>query len=203
LFSLLRVECLALCGTGPGVMINDQAIGPVPHALGTGDLIEQHLDREGFHPTPELLDAWIAFLRDEATKNPQAKQQHDAMGDLVLNTKGHPGACGATGAALPPDYFPAPPALKVAAKSDGETVTVTWINDPACAKIAVERSDDQGATWREIASVTAKDQKAADKLAIGASASYRVIAHEKKRVARPSVVATVTAAPAAPAPVKA
>jgi NADH:ubiquinone oxidoreductase subunit E len=41
LFSLVRVECLALCGSGPGVMIDDQAIGPVPHALGSGKLAGQ------------------------------------------------------------------------------------------------------------------------------------------------------------------
>jgi NADH:ubiquinone oxidoreductase subunit E len=196
LFSLLRVECLALCGTGPGVMINDQAIGPVPHALGQSGLRESHLDQPEFHPTPAIMDAWIAFLRDDAAKNPQAQQQHDAMGDLVLNTKGHPGGCGATAAVLPSDYAPAAPALKVAAKSDGEAIAITWLNDPGCAKAVVERSDDGGATWREVSSVSPKDQKASDRLEWGRTAQYRVIAHEKTRAARPSAAVSVTAAPA-------
>ena len=204
LFTLVRVECLALCGSGPGVMINDQAIGPEPFALGEGALREGHYDREGFHPTPAIIDAWVSFLRAEAAKLPEAKQAHCAMGDLVLNTKGHPGAPGAVGVVQTADYAPAAPALKVAARVEGEAITVTWINDSMCAKVVVEKSSDQGATWSELASVGPKDQKAADKLAVGQSAQYRVIAHEKSRVAKPSVIVSATGAePVAAAPAKA
>lgn len=201
LFSLLRVECLALCGTGPGVMINDQAIGPEPHALGDGVLREGHLDQPGFHPDAALLDRWIAFLRQDAVRNPQPRQAHDAMGDLVLDTKGHPGGHGAAAAVLPADYAPAAPALKVAAKVDGSAVAITWVNDPGCAQVVVEKSQDGGATWTALATCTAKDQKAADRLDEGVIAHYRVIAHEKTRVAKPSAVVSVTGA--APAPAKA
>ncbi len=191
LFSLVRVECLALCGSGPGVMIDDQAIGPVPHALGQGKLVEGHFDTEDFHPTPAVLDAWIDFLKTQ----PAAKDRHhdhDAIGDIVLNTKGHPTGVGATAQLLPADYFPACPALKVAAKADAGTVTVTWANDPSfTAKAVVERSDDGGASWRQIAEVGPKDQKATDKLDAGAAAKYRVIVHEKTRVANPSAVVEV------------
>jgi NADH-quinone oxidoreductase E subunit len=201
LFSLLRVECLALCGTGPGVMINDQAIGPDPYRLGDGVLREGHLDQDGFHPTPAVLDRWIAFLREEAARDPRPRQAHDAMGDLVLGTRGHPGGHGATGQALPADYAPAAPALKVAAKVEGEAVTVTWLNDPGCAQVVVERSVDGGASWAPLATVGPKDQKAADRLAPGATAHYRVLVHEKTRAAKPSAVAVATGA--APAPAKA
>ncbi len=202
LFTLVRVECLALCGTGPGVMIDDQAIGPVPHPLG-GDLRETHLEQADFHPTPAVLDAWIAFLRDQAQRSTTGKagssvQDWPALGDLVLATPGHPGAPGATAQPLPADYFPAAPALKVAAKVDGTTVTVTWANDPSLtAQVVVERSDD-GATWREVASVGPKDQKFSESLTAGATARYRVIAHEKTRPGRPSAIATATV-PAPPA----
>ena len=191
LFSLVRVECLALCGSGPGVMIDDQAIGPVPHTLGQGKLVEGHFDTEDFHPTPAVLDAWIDFLRTQPA--PQNRHhEHDAIGDLVLNTKGHPQGSGATAQLLPADYFPACPALKVAAKVEAGTVTVTWANDPSfTAKAVVERSDDGGANWRQIAEVGPKDQKATDKLDAGAAAKYRVVVHEKSRVANPSAVVEV------------
>jgi len=191
LFSLVRVECLALCGSGPGVMIDDQAIGPVPHALGSGKLVEGHFDVADFHPTPAVLDAWIDFLKAQPVIQGR-HHDHDAIGDIVLNTKGHPAGVGATAQTLPADYFPACPALKVAAKADAGTVTVTWANDPSFTiKAAVERSDDGGASWRQIAEVGPKDQKATDKLDAGASAKYRVIVHEKTRVANPSAVVEV------------
>lgn len=193
LFSLVRVECLALCGSGPGVMIDDQAIGPVPHPLGKGKLIEGHFDVADFHPTPAVLDAWIDFLKSQ----PAAKDRHhdhDAIGDIVLNTKGHPQGAGSTAQPLAADYFPACPALKVAAKAAEGTVTVTWSNDPSyTAKAVVERSDDGGSTWRQIAEVGPKDQKATDKLDAGAAAKYRVVVHEKARVANPSAVVEVKA----------
>lgn len=189
-FTLVRVECLALCGSGPGVMINDEAIGP--------DHYEEW--ETGFHPTPAILDRWIDRLRKEAAAQP-AVQRGDFIGGIVLNTKGHPGAVGASSQAQKPGYAPAPPALKVAAAAaDGGVVTVTWVNAPECAKLVVERSADNGASWSELASVGPKDQKATDTLAAGATAQYRVIAHEKERVARPSAVVTATGKPPAAAP---
>jgi len=191
LFSLVRVECLALCGSGPGVMIDDQAIGPVPHPLGQGQLREGHFDVDDFHPTPAVLDAWIDFLKSQPATQGR-HHDHDAIGDIVLNTKGHPQGVGAAAQPLAADYFPACPALKVAAKAAEGTVTVTWSNDPSyTAKAVVERSDDGGSTWRQIAEVGPKDQKASDKLEAGATAKYRVIVHEKARVANPSAVVEV------------
>ncbi len=190
LFTLVRVECLALCGTGPGVLIDDKAIGPN----------EYEQLPEDFHPDASVLDRWLERLRKDAGTTPKPAKR-DELGGIVLNTKGHPGAVGASGAPQKPGYAPAPPALKVNAVSNGDVVTVTWINDGACAKLVVERSDDSGATWREIASVGPKDQKAADKLSEGQSAQYRVLAHEKDRAAKPSAVATCTwKAPAPPPP---
>jgi NADH:ubiquinone oxidoreductase subunit E len=201
LFTLVRVECLALCGTGPGVMIDDQAIGPEPHKLGAPDLAEGHLSVPGFHPGAVALDKWIAFLRAEharAPNQPRTPYVADALGRPVLNTKGHPGAAGAAGKPLPPGYYPAPPALKLAAAVTGDAVALSWMNDGGCTKVVVERSDDGGATWRELATPSPKDQKTADKLPEGVTAHYRVIAHEKDRVARPSAVVSATGKPPAP-----
>jgi NADH-quinone oxidoreductase subunit E len=204
-FTLVRVECLALCGTGPGVMIDDQAIGAQPHALGgAGILAERHLDQANFHPTPAMLDQWIDQLRSAAMGKPAPKQTHSAIGEILLNTKGHPQGTGASAKALSNSYFPAAPALKLAAVATGDKIAITWANDPGCVKCVVERSDDGGTSWRELATVTGKDQKAADTLAEGRSANYRVIAHEKERVAKPSAVVSATGkpppAPAAAAP---
>ncbi len=193
LFSLVRVECLALCGSGPGVMIDDQAIGPVPHPLNQGVLRESHFDVPDFHPTPAVLDAWIEFLRAQPAPANGRHHDHDAVGDIVLDTKGHPQGAGASAKPLANDYFPACPALKVAAKAADGAVTVTWANDPFFAvKCVVERSDD-GAIWRQVAEVGPKDQKAVDKLEAGAVAKYRVIVHEKARIANPSAVVEVKA----------
>ncbi|HAT09478.1 MAG TPA: hypothetical protein DCS97_02545 [Planctomycetes bacterium] len=191
LFTLVRVECLALCGSGPGVMIDDQAIGPVPHKLGSGKLVEGHFDAPDFHPTTAVLDAWIDFLKAQPAVAGQ-HHAHDAIGDIVLNTKGHPQGAGASAKPQAMDYFPACPALKVAAKAENGTVTITWANDPSfTAKAVVERSDDGGAAWRQIAEVGPKDQKATDKLDAGTSVKYRVVVHEKTRVANPSAIVEV------------
>jgi NADH-quinone oxidoreductase subunit E len=205
LFSLVRVECLALCGTGPGVMIDDEAIGPNPHALGAGSLREDHLDHGDFHPGASHLDQWIDFLRAEAGKTGWKKdqsgpaQEHCAIGRPVLNTKGHPQGKGASGKPLSSDYAPAAPALNVRAVATGSNIAITWINDPGAAKLVVEKSLDGGNSWLELASVGPKDQKAADTLSEGATAHYRIIASEKTRTARPSVVVSATGLPA-PAP---
>jgi NADH:ubiquinone oxidoreductase subunit E len=199
LFTLVRVECLALCGTGPGVMIDDQAIGPEPHALGAnaadGVLTERYLERDDFHPTPAALDRWLDFLKSQ----PAPKQQvHSAIGAILLNTKGHPQGTGATAKPLSATYAPAAPALKLAAVATGDKIALTWVNDPAAVKVVVERSDDGGSTWRELATLTGKDQKAADTLPEGKTAHYRVLAHEKDRLAKPSAVVSATGKPPPP-----
>jgi len=202
LFSLVRVECLALCGTGPGVMIDDQAIGPVPHELGgDGVLAEQHLDKPDFHPDAAVMDQWLDFLKAKAgASTGPVKQVHSALGEKPFISKGHPQGTAASAKPLSATYFPAAPALKVAAVATGDAIAISWVNDAACAKIVVERSDDQGASWKVLATLTAKDQKTSDKLSDGVSAQYRVLAHEKERAARPSAVVTVTGKPPPPPP---
>jgi len=189
LFTLLRVECLALCGTGPGVLIDDEAIGP------------QEFEQlpENFHPGPADLDRWIDKLT-AASKSPVTMMSVDPLGGIVLNTKGHPGAAGATGKGNTATYAPAPPALKPNAVATGSAIALTWINAPETAKVIVEKSTDGGTTWAEFASVGPKDQKAADTLPEGATAHYRYIAHEKARVARPSAVVSATGKPPPPPP---
>ncbi len=212
LFTLVRVECLALCGTGPGVMIDDQAIGPEPYALGgAGDLLEGHFAVPDFHPTSAVLDRWLDFLRAEHQRGGTAATVRsaggqlmppggDSVGRLVLGSLGHPGAPSAAAKAQAPGYAPAPPALKLGAAVTGDTIALSWLNDPGCTRIVVERSDDGGSSWRELCSPGPKDQKAADKLPEGTTAHYRVVAHERERAARPSVVVAATGKPPPPPP---
>ncbi len=211
LFSLVRVECLALCGSGPGIMINDQSIGPTPYKLGQPELREGHLEVTDFHPDAACLDAWIDFLRADAASTSgtadkwtadKSYQEHSAIGKPVLNTKGHPQGTGASAKTLSATYAPPAPALNVKAVVTGQSIAITWANDPGAAKLVVERSDDAGNTWREIASVGPRDQKAADTLPEGITAHYRVISSEKERTARPSTVVMATGAPT-PVPVSA
>ena len=203
-FSLVRVECLALCGTGPGVMIDDQAIGPKPYKLGQPGLREGWMDVPDFHPDAACLDAWIDFLRAEAAASPlstnQTFQPHSAIGNLVLNTKGHPQGTGSTAQVQSATYAPPAPALNVRATVTGQAIALTWANDPGAAKLLVERSDDGGSSWRELASVGPRDQKAADTLAEGVTAHYRVTSSEKERTARPSAVISATGAATPPPP---
>lgn len=206
LFSLVRVECLALCGSGPGVMIDDQAIGPVPYKLGQPGLREGWMDVPDFHPTNAHLDAWIDFLRSDAAAHPwsvesgHSFQAHSGIGNQVLNTKGHPQGVGSSAKVLTATYAPAAPALNVRAAAVGQVVTISWVNDPAAASLLIERSDDGGATWRELAKVGPKDQKTADSLPEGTTAHYRVTASEKERTARPSAVVSATGAATPPPP---
>jgi hypothetical protein len=195
-------------------MIDDQAIGPTPHVLGSGELAEEHLSVPEFHPSAAVLDQWIAFLRAEHAKQPTTNGYNtlplplpaDAIGRIVLNTKGHPGATGAAAQVLDPTYCPPAPALKLVANVTGEAVALSWINDPSSTKVVVERSDDNGASWRQLVTPTPKDQKATDSLAVGLSAQYRVITQVQDRTARPSTVVSATGqpppAPAAPAQAK-
>ena len=204
LFTLVRVECLALCGSGPGVMIDDQAIGPKPTALGQGAIQEGWMDVPDFHPDAACLDAWIAFLKAQPKPAGDTYQPHCGVGEPVLHTKGHPQGFGAASKPLDATYAPPAPALNLKAVATGSAIALTWANDPGAASLSVERSDDGGSTWREIAKVGPRDQKAADTLPEGVTAHYRVIASEKARTARPSVVVSATGAPApAPTPAKA
>ncbi len=180
-------------------MIDDQAIGPKPYKLGQPGLREGWMDIPDFHPDAACLDAWIDFLRADAATSPispsQTFQTHSALGDLVLTTKGHPQGTGATAQVQSATYAPPAPALNVRAAATGQAIALTWANDPGAAKVLIERSDDGGTSWRELASVGPRDQKAADTLPEGVTAHYRVTSAEKDRTARPSAMISATGAP--------
>ena len=100
------------------------------------------MDTTDFHPDAASLDAWITFLRQDAATSPRAAnasfQDHCGVGELVLNTKGHPQGVGSTAQPLNATYAPPAPALNVRATAVGQAITVAWVNDPASAKLVVE-----------------------------------------------------------------
>lgn len=145
LFSIERVECIAACGNGPAVQINDDFLfGP--------DGLNQL--QEGWHPTPEIMDDWIERLRAEAEANPQAPR-NDELGGIILASPGHPGAEGAQAQVQQTGYAKPPPPLKVAAKAGEEngTVAITWLAAPECSDTLCEYSDDNGASWSQCGNV--------------------------------------------------
>ncbi|MDA3961571.1 MAG: NAD(P)H-dependent oxidoreductase subunit E [Planctomycetota bacterium] len=197
LFTVLRVQCLAACGNGPSVLINDEFL------YGPGELNEH---QEGWSPSAADLDRWIERLRKEAEAKPQPDKV-DSLGDIMLDTKGHPGSDGASGAPLPKDYAPPPPALKVKAESQGSAITVSCLCAPEITEASVERSTDGGTTWAAIGTIDVvktpgvpgppggpKTPSYTDEIAVGSTAAYRIVAREAEREARPSAVAEVTAA---------
>ena len=197
LFTLLRVQCLAACGNAPSILINDEFL------YGPGTELNVH--KEGWHPTADDVDAWIERLRKQAAENPEPEPV-DSLGVIMLNTKGHPGAPGASGTVLPEGYAPPPPALKVTAESKGSEITVSCLCAPECTEAVVERSTDGGSSWTVVGTIDVtkapgvpgppggpKTPSLVDELAIGSSAEYRITTREGERVARPSASASVTA----------
>ncbi len=193
MFALETVECLAACGNAPAIQINDEFL------FGPGD--ELNKLQEGWHPTEKDLDHWIDLLRSRAAEDPHAGKA-DELGGIILHSDGHPGAPEACAEFLPDDYSPAPPALGVKIEGKGEEITVSGLIAPECAKVVLERSDDGGSTWREVAAGDPKTipgppgpkmVPVTDQLSIGASAHYRMLAHTGERVAKPSATVSITA----------
>ena len=204
LFTLVRVECLAMCGNGPGILINDEFL------YGSGELNELE---EGWHPTTDDVDRWLDRLRQEAADNPKPTPV-DSLGELMLETKGHPGACGASGDVLPVNYAAAPPALKSQSRAPGRayrSVVITCMCAPEATRGVVEHSTD-GKTWVAVGEEI--DVKAAPgvpgppggpknvthhvPLTAGLAGHVRVCVWEGERAARPSATAGVPLDPPEP-----
>ncbi|MFW5829859.1 MAG: NAD(P)H-dependent oxidoreductase subunit E [Planctomycetota bacterium] len=192
LFALERVECLAACGNGPAVQVNDEFL------FGPGEELNRH--QEGWRPTPEVLDQWIERLRARAEADPQAHRV-DELGGILLGSGGHPGAMGATAQDNATDYAPPPPALQVAGVSVGEAVTVSALCAPEVTQVELQRQDGEQ-PWRTVTTCDPrqipgppgpKQVRLEDRLEIGVTARYRLIATSGERAARPSRVVEVTA----------
>ena len=145
LFSIERVECIAACGNGPAVQINDDFLfGP--------DGLNQL--KEGWHPTPEVIDDWIDRLRAKAEAEPQPAY-NDELGGIILESAGHPGAEGASSQVQASGYAKLPPPLKVAAAAsdDGQSATISWFAAPECTDTICEVSTDGGSSWDVVGNV--------------------------------------------------
>lgn len=192
LFALDRVECLAACGNGPAVQINDDFL------FGPGEELNRH--EEGWRPRAADLDRLIARLRERAAADPQARPV-DQLGGILLDSAGHPGAEGAAAQGNPRDYAPPPPALNPAVSSQGSAITITALCAPEVRLACCERSQD-GSQWQQIACLDPttipgppgpKTVSFSDQLAIGEEAHYRITAESDGRRSRPSAVVTILA----------
>jgi len=194
LFTLVRVECLAACGNGPSVLIDDRFL------YGPGELDEH---QEGWHPTAEALDRWIDRLRAEAAED-QEPRRVDMLGGLRLGSAGHPGAPGASAAPLPEDYAAPPPAIKVKAEAEGDQVTVTFLCAPECVEASVEQSPDGKGDWTAVGLVDLAEAPSVPgppggpksptwkgTIEEGAECFFRIQVREAYRRGKPSAVAPV------------
>ena len=140
-------------------------------------------------------------MRKRAAADPQHGKT-DELGGIILHSDGHPGAPQACSEILPTDYSPPPPALKMRIEGSGEEITVTGFIAPECQVVKLERSDDNGSSWQEVGEGDPKtipgppgpkNVPITNTLSIGASAQYRMIAHNCERIAKPSEVVEITA----------
>jgi NADH:ubiquinone oxidoreductase subunit E len=202
MFTLLRVECLAFCGNGPAILINDEFL------YGPEELNKQE---EGWHPTTADLDLWLDRLTAEAGGD-SSRHEVDGNGDIVLNTAGHPGGAGADGEFLPAEYAPVAPVIQVAASGDGDKITVTGLAAPECSKAICEVSEDDGQSWAVVEELDVSSLRGVPgppggpkplsieaHLPIGSTATYRWLAWEGDAAAKPSATAVVTATEPEPA----
>jgi NADH:ubiquinone oxidoreductase subunit E len=179
LFSLLRVECLGACGNGPVLQVNDDF---------ATDVVDGTLAMPaGVGLTPERFDRIVDWCRRRAASL-KAEPARDAVGGL-FDTKGHPGATGATSAAQRPDYAPAPPALGVAvSRTEDGKVKVVWRAAPESNQLHLESRAGTG-DFKLLATMTGKDKEWLGELSAGTE--VRVVAQSGERRAKPSNVAKV------------
>ena len=202
LFTLLRVECLAFCGNGPAILINDEFL------YGPEELNKQE---EGWHPTTADLDRWLDRLTAEAGSD-ASRHEVDGIGEIVLDTAGHPGAAGASGMFLTEDYAPAAPVIQVDVTGNGEVITVAGLAAPECTKAVCESSQDGGQTWQPAGEIDVTQARGVPgppggpkplslevNQPIGSEVTYRWLAWEGDRAAKASATKAYTAVEAPPA----
>ncbi len=190
LFALERVECLAACGNGPAVQIDDEFLyGP--------EELNQHED--GWHTQAADVDRWIERLRAEAAAHPEWETV-DQLGGIILDSLGHPGAPKASGSPNQETYAAAPPAINLNAEGANGKITVHALIAPECSKLVFERSDDD-LGFSEVGAIDPSTIKGPpgpktvtfdDRVDIGKTVYYRAIAHSGNRVATPSSSIAIT-----------
>jgi NADH-quinone oxidoreductase E subunit len=170
LFTIVRVECLGACGSGPVMLVNDDF---------ATDVINGSLALEqGAGLNEEKLDKIIAWCKDAASKSP-VEAKRDPLG----------GATGAVhGAPLGLDFAPAPPALGVKAAKAESGVSIVWKIAPEVTALAVERKN--GSKWELVGNPGVKDKEFIDSSGKQGS-EYRIIATSGERVAKPSAIASL------------
>lgn len=180
LFTLLRVECLGACGNGPVMQVNDDF---------ATDVVDGKLAMPaGVALTAERFDKIVAWCRDRA-KSLSKEPKRDATGG-IFESKGHPGAKGATSQAQG-FYAPVPPALGVAAvRTDDGKVKLTWRAAPETTTLHIEKKT--GSDFAVAASISGKEKEWLDDAAEGTE--YRIVTETAQGRGKASNVAKAPAA---------
>ncbi len=180
LFTLLRVECLGACGNGPVMQVNDDF---------ATDVVDGKLAMPvGVELTTERFDKIVAWCRQRA-KDFSKEPKRDSVGG-IFDTKGHPGAKGAS-SQVQGNYAPVPPALGVAAsRTDDGKVKLVWRAAPEVATLHIEKKS--GADFTNVASISGKEKEWLDDAPEGTE--YRVVTETAHGRAKASSVAKAPAA---------
>ena len=179
-----RVECLAACGNGPAILINDEFLYGPDGSTST--------KKAGTRPAD--IDAGSSAARKEAAANPEPDKV-DALGGIMLDTKGIPGARVPAPCCQPTTRRRRRP-LKVKARSAGEAITVAALCAPettdtaiversamtAPGRIGHDRRQGVPCPARPVVRKTLPRRP----LAVGEARNYRVVAKEGERAARAS-----------------
>lgn len=181
MFTLLRVECLGMCGNGPVMQVNDDF---------ATDVVDGKLCVPvGGGLTPERFDRILAWCRARAAQLP-AEPVRDSLGSILVGTDGHPGAPGAS-SVVQGAYAPPPPALGVLVSraEDGRT-KVAWRAAPEVSALHLQVRTGS-ADFTDLASVSGKDKEWVGELAAGTE--VRIVAETAGLRAKPSNIAKVVA----------
>ncbi|MDR3000632.1 MAG: NAD(P)H-dependent oxidoreductase subunit E [Fibromonadaceae bacterium] len=166
LFTIVRVECLGACGSGPVMLVNDDFATDVQN---NSLAMEQDVGLN-----EERFEKIINWCKERAAKFPQ-EPKRDPLGGITGSIHGE---------ALGLDFAPPPPALSVQATAVENGVSIIWKIAPEVTALAVERKN--GKKWETIGNPSVKDAEFID--ASGkAGCEYRVIATSGTRVAKPSL----------------
>jgi NADH-quinone oxidoreductase E subunit len=168
LFTIVRVECLGACGSGPAMLVNDDFATDVKN----GSLVME----QGVGLNEEKLDKIIIWCKDAASK---PAKKRDPLGGITGTVHGKP---------LGLDFAPAPPALGVKAAKVESGVSVVWKIAPEVTALSVERKS--GGKWEPIGSPSVKDKEFIDSNG-KTGCEYRIIATSGERVAKPSAIASL------------
>ncbi|MDR2580638.1 MAG: NADH-quinone oxidoreductase subunit NuoE [Fibromonadaceae bacterium] len=174
LFTIVRVECIGACGSGPAMLVNDDFATDVKN----NSLVME----QGIGLNEERLDKIIMWCKDRAAKFPQ-EPKRDPLGGITGAIHGEPHSL---------DFAPPPPALGVKATVVESGVSIIWKIAPEVTALTVERKN--GSKWEAIGNPSTKDKEFTDTTG-KAGSEYRIITTSGENRTRVSFCFSAAAKP--------